>query len=197
MAKGPKIIIKNLDVKLGWCLRRAAKEIGEKIHEEYDKAIKHFYDSYERKTDRYGRYWYERTYSLYKGAFGVGGRNVFMKKSSRYGYDCGLEVGHEFYDGNPYEKNPPHGKEMTPEIVFPDAFNLGRHGFSSYTVGKVHKNQSKNNGWWKITKKSVPQNTTPPIKLFNASFKQINNGDYIFDKLYKALDEAGAFIDIE
>lgn len=190
MANTPKIVIKNLDTKLGWCLRRTANEIGTRIQDDFEKAITKFYMDYEPT-------WYDRTYSLYEGAVGVGGRGKYIKKSGKYGYDCGIEVGSEFYSYNPYVKDPHHGKEMSPDEVFPNAFEYGRHGFSSYTMRVVHKNQSKDAKWWRLKKKHIPKVSTPPIKSLNASFKQVDNSNYVFEKLYQAFEDAGAFIDIE
>lgn len=185
----PKIVIKNLDVNIGAALGKAAREIGEKIQDQYESAITKFYMSYSPKV-------YDRTYSLYEGAIGIGGRGVYVKKSGKYGYDCGIDVGPENYSYDPYIKDPLHGKQMSVGEVFPQAWEKGVHGFTTGTVAKVHKTQSKDTKWWSIKHKNVPPKSQPPIRIMDASFKDIDNAEYVFGKLYSALDSAGAFLDI-
>lgn len=185
-----KIVIKNPDVTVGWPIRNVAREIGEKIQGDFEAAITKFYIGYSPKL-------YERTYSLYEGAIGVGGRGKYINKVGKYAFECGIEVGAEFYSGNPYVKNPPHGRDMSPDIVFPSAFDKGIHGFTTYTIGAVHKNQVKGDKYWKMPRASAPRKTTPPKTLLNMSFKQVNNQEYIYGKVFEAFDAAGAFLDIE
>ena len=184
MASVPQIKIKNLDVSVGWAVRRAGQEIGEAIQEIFETAITKFYMAYPPRV-------YDRTYSLYEGAIGAGGRGIYIKKSGQYGYDCGIEVGSEFYSYNPYVKNPPHGLEMSPERVFPEAFDRGVHGFTSYSLKRP-----KDDKWRSRIRRSAPPKSSPPVKYLKSEFKKIDNADYVFNKLYTALDNAGAFIEI-
>lgn len=171
----PKLQTVTLSVNsksIKWAMRAAAKKIGDKIGEAYELAITNFYHSYDQKR-------YTRTHSLYKGAMGVGGRKVFFNNTGRYSYDCGIEVGPEYYEGNPYVKSPPHGLYVTPEWVFPRAFDKGIHGFTSYEA-KPFKNNAyasilPGGYWWK----TVPTKSTPPKVLLNKDFRIINNENFI------------------
>lgn len=185
----PKIVIKNLDANLNIAIRNAAREIGEKIYSAFGNSVTKFYASYSPN-------WYDRTYALLKQSYmGVGGKDVFYKKSGRYGYNCGLGVGAENYSGNPYEKDPHHGAYMTPDIVFPMAWDKGIHGFNTYTIRKVHADKTREY-YWRLNRKYVPKNSKPINSIMRTAMKEIDNAEYIYEVLYNALDAVGTFIEI-
>lgn len=176
MGKAPVIKLKDGGKPLGWAMKDAANHIGNKIGAEYENAINVFYRSYYPAR-------YERTDSLYQGEMGVGGKKIYHTQIGKYAHDCGLEVGPEFYDGNPYEKNPHHGLHMYPMFVFPLAFFQGIHGFSAYYTRGL-KNKETENNWWKTT----PPKTTPPERILNKRFRKIDNANYVYGIVQACLD---------
>ena len=178
-------ILKDINININTAVKKAAQEIGTKIQDEYEIAITNFYMAYSPIL-------YERTYSLYEGAKGVGGYGKYQKQTSKNEYDCGINVGAENYSGNPYTTPYPHGLEMDPSIVFPNAWDKGRHGFSSYNVRIKNKDKVRDDpNYWKIKKKHVPQNSTPPKQTMNYAFKKIDNYDYCTGLILKYLAAAG------
>lgn len=180
-------LLQNLNINLNTAVRRAAVEIGEKIQDEYETAITNFYADYDPQL-------YDRTYSLYEGAKGIGGYGTNIKQLAKNMYECGITVGAENYSYNPYSKPYPHGWDADPSMVFPNVWDLGRHGFSSYNVRKAHAGKDKNDPkYWKIKKSSVPKNSTPPKRVMDQAFKKYDNQDYVFGVLKKYISEIGGF----
>lgn len=185
MADELDVILHNLDININAAVRRAAIEIGEKIQDEYENTITQFYMAYDPIM-------YDRTDSLYKGSKGVGGIGKYYKQLSKNNYECGINVGAENYSGNPYVKPYPHGLEMDPSIVFPNAWDKGMHGFSSYNVRQQHKGKKKGDkSYWSV--KHTPPRTAKPKSKMNKAFKKYDNAGYVFGVIEKYLGELGGF----
>lgn len=177
------VMLKNLDININAAVRRAAAEIGEKIQEEYEAIITKFYMSYDPKM-------YDRTYSLYEGAKGVGGYGKYQRQLMKNMYECGINVGAENYSGNPYAKNPPHGLDVDPSIVFPNAWDLGRHGFSSWNVRLNHMRANESGAKpWRVRR--TPKNSTPPKKKMAEAFKKYDNEAYVNGVIIKHIGDLG------
>lgn len=179
-------LLKNLEINVNTAVSRAAAEIGEKIQDEYEIVITKFYADYKPIM-------YERTYSLYEGAKGVGGYGKYHRQLEKNMYECGINVGAENYSGNPYVKNPPHGLDMDPSIVFPNSWELGRHGFSRYNVRKQHETATKET-YWHV--KRIPQNYNKggqPRKKMDEAFKKYDNEAYVNSVIIKHIGNLGGF----
>lgn len=176
-------ILKNVEINVNTAVRRAAVEIGDLIHKDFIVAINKFYNSYKPKV-------YSRTYSLYQGEKGVGGRQIYQRQLSKNNYECGIYVDASNYMGNPYIKNPPHGLEMDPSIVFPSAWDKGVHGFTSHTITLQHRNASKEN-YWHIRRNSAPPKDTPPSRRMKDSFKKIDNYGFVSGVIGKYIKSLG------
>ncbi len=107
-------------------------------------------------------------------------------------YECGIYVGAEIYSGNPYVKDPPHGLDADPSKVFPNAWDLGRHGFSSWNVRLNHMKANESGGKsWRV--KRIPKNSTPPKKKMAEAFKKYDNANYVFGVITNHIGELGGF----
>ena len=186
MADEFDVILKKLEVNVNTAVSRAAAEIGENIYIEFENVITKFYMDYTPVM-------YERTYSLIEGAKGAGGYGTYHKRLQKNMYECGINVGAENYSGNPYAKNPPHGLDMDPSIVFPNSWELGRHGFSRYSIRK-HNETADDEHYWHV--RNVPvnyhyrQNGVPRKHMDNA-FKKYDNESYTNGVIIKHIQDLG------
>jgi len=189
MGRSLGVAIETNNAVIHKAFRLSAVEIGNKVASLYKTAIQNFYSSWSPNPGRFG---YDRTNSLYLAGMGVGGRNVnYLHIGKLFAYDCGINVGPEFYEGNPYAvKDTNHGwpnSVLTNDFIFPRAFDKGIHGFTSFEVYNCAS------GW---RPKKIPKKSEPPRRILNRLFKEVDNEDYVFDVLEKNLDAAGAIVTI-
>ena len=124
-------IVQDVEMNVNAGIRRAAVKIGTMIQEGYEIAITAFYSDFSPIM-------YDRTYSLYEGAIGVGGYGVYYKQLEKCSYECGIRVGGEYYSYDPYVKEPPHGLALGPGDIFPNAWQ-GDHGGVKKTAAPAGK----------------------------------------------------------
>ena len=151
-----------------WAFHGAAREIGEKIEDQFRNAIMDFYRDYRPVGGR--------TASMFQFARGIGGKKVFYKRMGKNDYKMGIYVDPSFYEGNPYEKD--HGWDfMNPSIAFNLSYLSGIHGFDE---GMVRMHQG---GKW--NPKRIPPVTTPPDVIMEENFNNAITDTYISSVLGK------------
>ena len=150
--------------KINIGVRHAAIQVGNQINQIYSTAIDNFYSDYSPVL-------YQRTRSLKAATFGVGGRSTYYKQLAQMEYEAGINVGSEYIPGEPYEKDPPHGWNLSKWIIFDRAYNEGIHGFSAYDLKLYNKNRKKNEG--RLYYKTVPPKSSPPAKEVQREYKKL------------------------
>lgn len=148
--------------------RNAAIIVGNEIQEMYRSTIAQFYSDYHPVR-------YDRTGSLYKASFGVGGRETYYKQIAQMYYRAGITVGSENIPGEPYEKNPPHGWYMSKWLVFDRAYESGIHGFNRSDLQLFNKYKNKGE---RVYFKTIPKTSPKPSVEMKKKFKKVTKRSY-------------------
>lgn len=138
--------------------KKAAKEIGEEIHNTFMKAINDFYNDWPAK---------KRGYNLQEIDYGVKGKKVYNRSLGNNSYLCGIYVDPSYMNGNPYEKK--HGWTfMNPSIAFNLSYLGGIHGFDEGMVAMAAP--LKNGKPWDPG--TIPKTSTPPDQVIAREFEK-------------------------
>lgn len=145
-------------------------QLGKEIYNAFKTTIIDFYNSYPKTQ------WYDRTLSLRYAYTGIGGKNKFSRKLKTGAYRCGVMVGAEYMDGDPYVRQH-HAASMDGIVdkawVFPRAFDKGIHGFTQGEVNTFNAGK-KAKDMWRVR---APKKASPtPLHNMKERYKEIDDG---------------------
>lgn len=157
-----------------------AKDLGDQIETEYERAIAKFYQSYRPNS-------YVRGHYLRWASSGYKKNKHYYKKANTFGFVAGIYVDsgliREVY------KNDPKRPHITNEWIFNRAFSLGIHGFNAEDVAIHNSAKDLTHEWHPAT--TPPTMKTPPEQILDKKFASIGSLRNINSRMSTALRKNG------
>lgn len=186
------LILDDITVNINTAVKKAAEEIGLKLADAYKYTAQWFYKDYDgtgnndysRSLRKYSGFVgsYDRTYSLFTALEGVAGKGKYHKQIKKNYYKCGIRVGSEFMDGDPYIGQH-HAKSMmgvvTAQWVFDRFFDKGIHGYTAAEYHALNRRHNYTLNWPEINKMSPS-----PQKMMKDKYKEITRDVYSYIEKY-------------